>query len=497
MTPLPSKTLQRLTRSLSILAGMLLFVMLFNVRVARIANTPYPFFSLEFIALVAFAIAAVSVIIWQAFRPTIHQTLAQNPAAAIAISAAGFMVLALANALYAPLAVYRLPFIFWWALITMVVLSHLVWSYLLHIARLALWQQLWQLTLSLAVLALVLEVVLRLWFSAFGSEQEKINYLYSQEQILAYSRFEGLPYVNFGLSSAHQEHTANGLRKTGLPPVTAENRFVIAAIGGSTTYGVGLAVQDAYPAQLQKILHERGYTHVEVLNAGVPQYATTDNLVHLALRVLDAKPNLIITYEGINDVVTRLVDPAQYDGLNRMRGIWQPALLNASPSVLVRFVGINLRFIPPVSNLDNILANVSHVKRCVDATFCANLGLSPQEVLDQNPPIYFRRNLRNIIALAKANGINIMLSSWAYYPEKLGDYVYMTYPHIQSGVAQHNAITQELAQEMNVPFYDLYVHMPYGEQYWLDGFHMSVLGAYEQASRYADFLLQEELISAP
>lgn len=492
MTPTqPNPTLAWI-RGLVMLASVLLFLLLFNVRVERIANTAYTFFSPEFIALLMLAILGASVTLWQAFK---RDTL--NPLWGIAISIGGFAILAMLSALYAPFASYQLPFIIWWLLLSLAMVLAFVSPHLVRVLTHPLWRTLWQSALSLLAFALILEVILRVWFSAFGSEQDRLNYLYSQEQILAYSRFEGLPYVNFGLSATHHEHTQNGFRKTGLPPVVTQNRFVIATIGGSTTYGVALPVDDTYPAQLQKILHQRGYTHIEVLNAGVPQYATTDNLVHLALRVLDTKPDLIITYEGINDVVTRLVDPAQYDGLNRMRGIWQPTQLVTSPSVLVRFMSVNLRLTPPTSNLDSILANVSRVQRCVDAVFCANLGLSPQEVLDANPPVYFERNLHSMVTLATANGINVLLSSWAYYPEKLGEYVYMTYPHMQSGVAQHNAITQELAQAMGVPFYDLYANMPYGEQYWLDGFHMSALGTYEQALRYADFLIEAALIPAP
>ncbi|MFQ3647967.1 MAG: GDSL-type esterase/lipase family protein [Anaerolinea sp.] len=497
MVPSLSKAITYWTRGITITATLLLFVLLFDVRTERIANTTFPFFSVEFAGLLVLAGLGAWATLWQAFKQPAWPAFTSNPSRALTVIIGGFILLAVSGVLFAPFVPYRLPFVAWWLLIACALSVVLIGDKIVRFARLPLWRELWQVALSLLVLAFVLEFVLRLWFSAFGSQQDKINYLYSQEQILALSRFEGLPYVNFGLSPTHPEHTANGLRATGLPPVTADNRFVIAAVGGSTTYGISLPMQEAYPAQLQKILHERGYTHVEVLNAGVPMYATTDNLVHMALRLLDMQPDLIITYEGINDVVTRLVDPAQYDGLNRMRGIWQPAILNTSPSVLLRFMSVNLRLTPPASNLDSILANVSAVERCVDAVFCANLGLTPQEVLEANPPVYFRRNLHSMIALAKAHGIEVVLSSWAYYPEPMGDSLFMTYPHVQYGVAQHNAITQELAETLDVPFYDLYATMPYGEQYWLDGFHMSTLGTYEQAVRYADFLIAEGLISAP
>ena len=54
--------------------------------------------------------------------------------------------------------------------------------------------------------------------------------------------------------------------------------FRIAAMGCSTTFGWGVADEETYPAQLQAILHARGYPSVQVINAGQPGYTSFQGL---------------------------------------------------------------------------------------------------------------------------------------------------------------------------------------------------------------------------
>ncbi len=55
----------------------------------------------------------------------------------------------------------------------------------------------------------------------------------------------------------------------------------------------------------------------------------------------------------------------------------------------------------------------------------------PMELLDKNPPIFFERNLRNMIALTKANGVDMVFVTWAWSPY-LDDYA--STPHYQRGL---------------------------------------------------------------
>src|SRR5579862_5021424 len=110
-------------------------------------------------------------------------------------------------------------------------------------------------------------------------------------------------YPNPGYIGGLNRHNALGFRGGAIPVPKASHTFRIVCLGGSTTYDV--AVEDwhnAYPAQLEKVLREKGYD-VEVVNAGGPSWTSREQLLNYTTRVSWIEPDLIVLYEGINDLV--------------------------------------------------------------------------------------------------------------------------------------------------------------------------------------------------
>lgn len=355
--------------------------------------------------------------------------------------------------------------------------------------------------LGIGVPILLLEGGLRLYFGVYGTLEQKVVYLYSAEDALSLSnRYTPQAYVNFMPSPNFGEHNADGYRGDNLQTPKPPETFRIFALGGSTTYGTDLAPEEAYPAQLQRILHEEyGYTHIDVVNAGVEIYTSYDSLANLAYRVLDDGPDMILIYHGINDVRARLVDPEAYSGLNAERGQWSTAALEEQipDSVLLRFLQVQLGVGPNLLNTESFVNATSRTRRCgIGETFCVRLDRSAEEVLTANPPLYFERNLRNMIAIARANEVQPVLSTWAYYPgEDVQNPTVMSLPHLQAGVAEHNEIVAQLGAAVDVPVAT--PEMPQQAPYWIDGMHMTARGAAEQAAQYAAFLIENDLLPAP
>lgn len=485
---------------LVLMGDVLLLVLLLNLRVERIAGTQVAFFTPEFIALSSVALALIGLSVWGIYHNWLVRLVsAQPPLVVLAWLIASFVVAVVVPNVVEFLRHYWMPFAGWLVCFNLAVLVVLLARYTARIDVNRIFRMAAVLVLLVMLPFAVLEIGLRLYLTVFGTEQERIIYLYPVEDILSrLTRVAGKPYINFGLNPAHPDHNSRGYRSRELPTPKPEGEFRIFAVGGSTTYGVGLAPDDAYPAQLERILHEKyGYTHVRVVNAGVMLYATYDNLANLIYKILDDEPDMLLTYEGVNDVVTRLVDPAHYNGLNEARGIWMPQVFDFSPFVVIRFLQIRLGLAPNPALLESALVNVSDVKTCTETTVCNNIGLTPQQVLEANPPVYFERNLRNMAVLARANGIDVVFSTWAYFPEPSNGSLYMTYPHMQFGVAQHNDITRRLAADLDIPLIDLEADMPYNPDFWQDGLHMTSAGALEQAERYAAFLVEHELLPKP
>ena len=358
---------------------------------------------------------------------------------------------------------------------------------------------------SVALTLLALEMALRLWLALFAPPDMRAVYTASPHSMRRQLIFSGAPYVNYVLTPNYQSglnrHNSLGYRGAEIAVPKPEGVFRIVALGGSTTYGQG--IEDwrlAYPAQLERILREDyGYAGVEVVNAGVHGYASWDSLANFAFRVLDLEPDLIIVYHGINDLAARMVDPAYYDGLNRARGVWQeaPDLQLYIPSVLYRLTAIKLGWMENPTWLLWKLEEMEPIASCPYEQTCVLAGLTDGEILAANPPLYFERNLRNLISLAQANDVQVALSSWAYFPDAIPGREaggYMTAPFRQEGIAEQNAILAELASTMGVNYYDLLANMPYATAYWIDGIHVTAAGAREQAAEYAAFLVEQGLL---
>lgn len=88
---------------------------------------------------------------------------------------------------------------------------------------------------------------------------------------------------------------------------TVASAAVIVAMGDSLTEGLGVNMEDAYPAQLERKLQAEGYNYT-VINAGVSGETTSGALARVNW-VLTLKPKLVILATGGNDSL-RAIDPA-------------------------------------------------------------------------------------------------------------------------------------------------------------------------------------------
>lgn len=83
--------------------------------------------------------------------------------------------------------------------------------------------------------------------------------------------------------------------------------FRILVLGDSLSAGYGLAAAEAFPAQLERALRERGQ-QVRVINAGVSGDTTAGGLARLDWALAE-RPQLVILQLGANDAL-RGLDPA-------------------------------------------------------------------------------------------------------------------------------------------------------------------------------------------
>ncbi len=124
--------------------------------------------------------------------------------------------------------------------------------------------------------------------------------------------------------------TAGALLLLGLTVPPAEARpLTLLALGDSLVAGYGLAPEDAFQAQLEAALADRGYT-VEVLDGGVSGDTTAGGLARLDWALAD-DPDLVLLELGANDGL-RGIDPAETRAnlsaiLERLTSAGTPVLL--------------------------------------------------------------------------------------------------------------------------------------------------------------------------
>ncbi len=319
-----------------------------------------------------------------------------------------------------------------------------------------------------------------------------------QEQL--YTLHPYLPFVlNPGYRSADGLNRVNALGYRGDETTRQKPAGVyrIACLGGSTTY---TAVDDyrlTYPYLLGKYLKERyGHPEVEVINAGVSGYTTWEMLVNFQYRVLDLDPDLIVVYEAVNDAKGRLIDPSGYAGDNG--GYRRP--LHIQYSVWEKSLFIHYLFVQwgwsETNSLERMARRpgfeVEGLPRRKERTprEQAEAERRMLEVVEENPPIYFERNLRNLVALARENHVKTLLTRWAYITDLGGD---MAEPWYQKMVAQHNQISQRIAQEQRTYYYDFAAEMPKEKRLFKDCMHVNEAGSPVMADLFARFIAREVL----
>ncbi len=287
--------------------------------------------------------------------------------------------------------------------------------------------------------------------------------------------------------SGKNSHNAQGFRGPEIELPKPEGVYRVVTIGGSTTYSSAVGSwKDDFARQLQREFNQRGHSNVEVINAGYPGWNSWESLINLQINILDIQPDAIIIYHGTNDVHTRLVSVDAYksDNSGRRRAWSEPDYPFVYRSKLVRLLtGIN-----PLGGLGAYLsAPTAHVG-LKETGFVETLGGTPQEILEQNKPIYFERNLRSMVAIAQAHDIDVLLSTWAY---NTGFDDYAATPHYQYGYDEQNDLVLSLGDEINVPTFDFEPAMPDDKELWEDGRHLNKEGIAVKAKLFTEYVAEQ------
>lgn len=290
-----------------------------------------------------------------------------------------------------------------------------------------------------------------------------------------------------------------GVQRVGVakPPGTIR----IIAVGGSTTFDTEVSADSlAWPARLERILNQRlGGEHLEVINAGVAGYGVEHDLIRLETELYAYHPDLIIFYQGHNDLFRELNIAA---GLDETADSTRPGEV---PAIAPWTRWLERHSLLYTKVRERLIAIRFHRTRSRSDQRANDGAASLIEPGAQN----FERRLRMYLAVARTLGIAVVvpevvqISGGATHeadPGRLAEWQhsipFAPTDSVLAGYARYNSALRSVAKAYNVPFVPMVQLGIAGTPYYSPGdpIHFNDRGAERFASGLAAQLLQQHLI---
>ena len=231
----------------------------------------------------------------------------------------------------------------------------------------------------------------------------------------------------------------------------------ILAIGGSTSF-YGNYMQSLKKAY-QSLPEAR--SGVRFSSAGTPGYVSYQSLINFQTRMLDLKPDIIVIYHAINDLLPltlRGVDPNDFDDFTAKNTSVLGSSANYRDGILDQSAFYTLLY-------NRILG----VKRAYLAK-----SYDEQDLLELTS---FAVNIESLVAMAKAKKIKVVLTTFAHNQVTEGSKsTWGMQPLVAKGIDSHNKTMQALAVKHNTAMVDVAASLTGQPEYFGDFCHFSDTG---------------------
>lgn len=274
-----------------------------------------------------------------------------------------------------------------------------------------------------------------------------------------------------------------------MPKEKPTDTIRIIALGGSTTDQSWLSERDRYTTHLQVLLEKQNGMHVEVLNGGRDWYTSAHMLIAYALYASDWNPDIVLVFEGINDLY-RSCSPARFAA-------------GAYRSDYGHFYGPAVRAFRPPTFESRFFSEIS--RRWFSLTRFDYKEID--EPVSFFPSIEaFRRNLTKLARLTRADGRTIVFATQPFfYKDRMTDQEKNmlwfgrkfclredgTYPSplsLKAAMEAFNAAIKEVAMAEKIPLVDFAEAIPQNIDYFRDDVHLTAKGAARMAELMAEAL---------
>jgi hypothetical protein len=268
------------------------------------------------------------------------------------------------------------------------------------------------------------------------------------------------------------------------PPARGDGTLDILLLGGSVLHESWGEVE----AQIQEQLVRAGYRSVRIHNLAQPAHTSRDSLVKYAA-LGDARFELIVVYDGINDARANNAPPQVFRG-DYSHLPWYELVNAIAPSAGGARLALpaTLRF--ALARLRQSLLPGSYAGSDRPRPEWLRYGAEPRSAA------VFERNLAEILDLAASRGERVILATFALhvppdysleaFREKRLDYLLFYSPieiwgerdHVVAAVQAHNAVVRRLAQRNpHAVLVDQDRLMPRGARTFNDPCHLTSEGS--------------------
>jgi lysophospholipase L1-like esterase len=273
-------------------------------------------------------------------------------------------------------------------------------------------------------------------YSQFGGDGDHGNFLAAGEKFIRDPELFWRIRPHYKCSYYHAfKHTvvtestnARSFRGTAEIGPKAKNTFRIVALGDSWTYGVLVADDETYPAQLCRCLnaqHQKDRTF-EVLNLGCVGYSSFQGRLLLSKYIDELQPDLVLVCFGGNDARhNRLFADKDQPVIGRKTMIMQDLLHRSALYAILR---------------DQIMKLKARI------SLRTNDSPSPQTWPMRVPPEDYKNNLEYIVSLSASRNSRTILLTYA-------------------GEGPYQEKAREVSSRMGVPLIDIHKILTGNQEY--------------------------------
>lgn len=261
-----------------------------------------------------------------------------------------------------------------------------------------------------------------------------------------------------------------------------ENVCRIVCLGGSATFCGNVFDEETWCQQLEDILNEKARKNprVEVVNAGVPGYTTSESLINLNLRILDINPDIIIIYQSYNDFKPNRMPDFKSDYSHWRRSFGK---VEKRPG--------KKWFVTPKA-----------IKIIRTRLFPKNdQGFKRYDTVGKSGLAAYKRNLENIVAVAKSRGIRVVLSSEASmlneetiqsnsqaFQRAMRYVVTLSKNGLLDAQKKYELIMKDISEKSDIQYVDNLETVPRDFDHFMDNIHLNKKGCRVVAENFASVI---------